>query len=113
MVRAFLVSFALFASTILGPASIAAPEGDATAGKAVFKGRCQTCHGANGEGNAALGKALGAQIPPMSSDEVQGKSDDQIKKVITEGKGKMMPLKGLHDEDLANVIAFVRSFKKK
>ncbi len=111
--KALIAGIMFLSSTILSSAILGAFAGDAAAGKAVFKARCQTCHGADGGGNAALGKALGAQIPPMSSDEVQGKSDDELKKVITEGKGKMLPVKGLQDEPRANVIAFVRTLKKK
>jgi cytochrome c2 len=40
-------------------------------------------------------------------------SDADIKKVITEGKDKMKPVAGLNDTDISNVIAYVRSMKKK
>jgi cytochrome c2 len=36
-----------------------------------------------------------------------------MKKIITEGKGKMKPVGGLNDADVTNVIAFVRSLAKK
>jgi mono/diheme cytochrome c family protein len=108
----FVISGAI-SSASSGAATMGAPSGDAAAGKAVFKQRCSTCHGANGKGNETLSKALGAHIPAMDSDQVQGKSDDEIKAVITQGKGKMTAIKGLSDEGIANVIAFVRTFKKK
>jgi mono/diheme cytochrome c family protein len=108
-----ILSGFVMSGAISGAAITGAPSADAAAGKAVFKSRCQTCHGANGEGNEMLSKALGAHIPAMNSEQVQGKSDDEIKTVITEGKGKMTAIKGLSDEGIANVIAFVRTFKKK
>src|SRR5271155_2369916 len=108
-----LAGIILLASAISGAAEMPSPAGDAAAGKSTFKNRCQTCHGANGEGNETLSRALGAHIPAMSSDQVQGKSDEEIKTVIMEGKGKMTTIKGLSDDDIANVIAFVRTFKKK
>ena len=85
---------------------------DAAAGKAVYDKKCKTCHGASGEGNAGLAKALGATIQPLGSAEVQGMSDADLKKIITQGKGKMKPPAGLSDADVDNVIAYVRSLKK-
>jgi cytochrome c6 len=111
--KEFLAGVILLASAISGAPAMPAPAGDASAGRSTFKGRCQTCHGANGEGNETLSRALGAHIPAMNSDQVQGKSDDEIKTVITGGKGKMTAIKGLSDDDIANVIAFIRTFKKK
>jgi len=55
---------------------------------------------------------LMAKIPPLGSSDVQAKSDDEIKKAITQGYAKMKPIKGLSDKDVRNVIAFVRTFKK-
>jgi mono/diheme cytochrome c family protein len=91
----------------------ARPAGDATAGKDVFLKKCKTCHGEDGQGNQGMAKLLNTTITPMDSDEVQGKPDAEIKKIITDGKGKMKPVKGLTDADIDNVIAYVRAFKKK
>ena len=85
---------------------------DAAAGHAVYDKKCKTCHGAAGEGNPGLAKALGATIPPLGSADVQKASDDDMKKVVTAGKGKMKPVAGVAGADLDNVIAFVRSLKK-
>jgi mono/diheme cytochrome c family protein len=87
--------------------------GDATAGKAVFSKSCASCHGPNGEGKDAIAKMLKAEMKPLGSKEVQAKSDADLRKAITEGTGKMKPVKGLSDKDLDNVIAFVRTLAKK
>lgn len=89
-----------------------AAGGDAAAGKTVFDSKCKTCHGADGKGNAAIAKAMSVTLPDMTSPAVQSKTDDEIKKQITEGAGKMKPVKGLTDEQITNVIAFVRSLAK-
>lgn len=89
-----------------------APKGDATAGQDIFTKKCKTCHGADGNGNPGVAKLLGVTFTPLSSDEVQKMSDDDIKKIITEGKGKMKPVKDLTDADKDNVIAYVRTLKK-
>ena len=86
---------------------------DANAGKGVYDRKCKTCHGADGEGNPGMAKALNVQIPPLGSEGVQAKSDADIKKVVTEGKGKMRPVQGLSSDDVDNVIAFIRTLKKK
>jgi cytochrome c2 len=85
-------------------------KGDASKGKAVFS-RCALCHGDSGEGKEAIAKALGAQMPALSSKEVQSLDDAALKKVVIEGKGKMKPV-GLSDGEIADVIAYLRSLKK-
>jgi hypothetical protein len=57
-------------------------------------------------------KVLNVTIPPLSSKEVQALSNDDLKKGIIEGKGKMKSVKGL-SADVTNVIAFIRSLAKK
>ena len=91
----------------------ARPAGDAAAGKDVFLKKCKTCHGEDGQGNQGMAKLLKTTITPLDSGEVQSKSDAELKKIITEGKDKMKPVKDLGGADIDNVIAFVRSFKKK
>ena len=90
-----------------------AQQGDTTAGKATFTKSCATCHGADGNSpKEAIAKLLKAEIPHLGASEIQAKSDDEIKKVITEGYQKMKPVKGLADKDVRNLIAFVRTIKK-
>jgi len=86
--------------------------GDATAGKAVFDKKCATCHGADGAGKEAMAKMLKVEFRALASKEVQAKKDEELKKDITEGTGKMKPVKGLTDAEVGNVIAYVRSLKK-
>jgi hypothetical protein len=47
----------------------------------------------------------------LSSAEVQAHSDADLKKIITEGQGKMKPIKSVAGKDIDNVIAYVRSLK--
>ena len=39
-------------------------------------------------------------------------SDDDIKKIVTGGKGKMKPVKAVSGAGLDDVVAYVRSLKK-
>lgn len=89
---------------------IALGKGDEAKGKTVFR-RCAMCHGDSGEGNEAIGKALGANIPDLGSQEVQALDDPALKKVILEGKDKMQPV-NLSDAEADDAIAFIRSLKK-
>ena len=91
----------------------AASRGDAAKGQAVYARACQKCHAADGNGVAAIGKALKVELKPLGGAEVQKKSDDQIKKDITEGTGKMVKAAGLSAADVANVTAYVRTLAKK
>jgi mono/diheme cytochrome c family protein len=107
---AALLAFALFfAST----AYAATPAGDATAGKDVYMKKCKPCHAEDGNGNQGMAKLLKVTFVPLSADDVQNKSDADIKKIIVEGKDKMKPVKDMSDTDIDNVIAYVRTFKKK
>ncbi|HUA17171.1 MAG TPA: cytochrome c [Bryobacteraceae bacterium] len=82
---------------------------DAAAGKSVYAAKCRACHGANGEGNPAIAKMMKVELKPLS--EAAGMSDADLKKIITEGTGKMKPV-AVSGADLDNVVAFVKSLKK-
>lgn len=103
----------LFCALVAPLVLFAAPAGNEAAGKEVYAKRCVACHGPSGEGNDKLAKVMNAVIPPLFSKEVQALSDDDLKKGIVEGKGKMKPVKELSAADVANVISFVRSLAKK
>jgi mono/diheme cytochrome c family protein len=104
---------AIFATLVMPSTMLAAPKGNAAAGKPVYAGHCQMCHGPNGQGNASLAKMLHATIPPLGSKAVQELSDAEMRQAIENGKGKMPPVKGLSSSQVENVIAFVRSLGKK
>lgn len=74
---ASVVSFRSSASTTAAAADAAA----------TYKTKCATCHGADGSGHTATGKAL--KLRDLRSAEVQGQSDDQLLAIISKGKGKM------------------------
>jgi mono/diheme cytochrome c family protein len=101
-----------FALSLAGVFAGSALAADAAAGKATYTARCKTCHGTDGQGNAAMAKTLNAEIKPLSSDEVQKKSDADIKNAVSAGVGKMKPISTVTGADLDNVVAYVRSLKK-
>ena len=91
---------------------VAVAAGDAAAGKAVFDKSCKTCHGATGVANANITKMMKVDIKDLDSPEIQKMSDADFKTTITEGKGKMKPVRSVAGQDIDNVVAYVRSLKK-
>lgn len=82
-----------------------------TEGKEVYNAKCKSCHGESGQGNPAIAKMMKVEMRPLGSKEVQAASDADLKKIITEGKGKMRPVAGLSAKQVDDVIAFVRTLK--
>lgn len=105
--RKLLTTFSLIALT-----ATAAMAADAAAGKAVYDKSCKTCHGADGTHNAGMGKMLKVEMKDLQSADVQAESDAAMKKIITDGQGKMKPTAGVAGADLDNVVAYVRTLKK-
>ena len=66
-------------------------------GAATYKSKCAACHGQNGEG------------AKMAPNAIAGMPKDAVAKAISEGKGKMKPVK---IDDAAAVATYVSGLKK-
>ena len=99
-----LAFFGLLASTALAA--------DAVAGKATYDKSCKSCHGADGTPNASVAKMMKVDMKDLKSPEIQGGREADLKRVVTEGKGKMKPVKTVTSSDLDNVIAYIYTLKK-
>jgi mono/diheme cytochrome c family protein len=93
-------------SLLILPAGLALAAGDASAGKAVYDKACKSCHGADGTPNPAIAKMMKVEMKSLSA------SNADVKKVITDGQGKMKPIKTVTGKDLDNVVEYVKTFKK-
>ena len=82
---------ATFASILL--ITTAGRAADAAAGKADYDKSCKSCHGATGAPNPGIAKMMKADMKDLGSADVQAQSDAAIKTIITDGKGKMKPVK--------------------
>ena len=91
---------------ILAICSTGAWAADAAAGKTVYGTKCKSCHGADGDGNPAMAKALKVELKPLSA------TTADVKQVITAGQGKMKPVASVSGADLDNVVAYVKNLKK-
>lgn len=84
-------------ATTTGTASGTA-TGTGSEGADLYATYCAGCHGANGGG--ATGPSLGYNV--------SGKSDDELRTLITEGQGYMPPI-GIPAEDIPALIAYLRA----
>ncbi len=90
-------------------------------GKEIYQKTCQQCHGPNGHGDRSADKFYQVTIPRLSSDYAQNKSDDEIREIITTGRRKMVPVRmgqpqalhSLAEAQVTDVIAYVRTLKKR
>jgi disulfide bond formation protein DsbB len=103
-----------------GAAPKPAAQGDATKGKSAFDGTCVSCHGPDAKGLPGLGKDL------TTSEFVAKQTDKQLVDFIKKGRPASdpantnkvdMPPKGgnpaLTENDLTNIVAFIRSIHLK
>lgn len=81
-------------------------------GEANYKAKCAGCHGADGAGSTAAGKAL--KVRDFHDPEVQKETDAELTDIITSGKNKM-PKYGdkLKDTEIKELVAYVRTLGKK
>lgn len=81
-------------------------------GAALYKTKCAACHGADGKGETAMGKAN--KLRDLSSADVQKQSDDELTAIITNGKGKMPAYgKSLKPDQVKDLLTYIRSLAKK
>lgn len=103
------------ALTLLTLACVSVTAGsaaDVKAGQAAYDKSCKTCHGSDGTANPAIAKMMNVEIKDLKSADVQAMSDDDLRKIITAGKGKMRPVSSVSGSSVDDVVAYVRSLKK-
>jgi len=104
--KRLLINLAVIAALLaLGTAGAFAQDDTA----ALYKAKCQVCHGPDGKGTAA-GQKLG--VKDLHSPEVAKMTDPQLLEIAKKGKEKMPAYdKKLTDAQLKGLITFIRSFK--
>lgn len=77
--------------------------------EALYKSKCQVCHGPDGKGSVA-GQKIG--VKDFHSPEVQKATDDELFNITKQGKGKMPAYdKKLTDDQIKDLIKYIRSLK--
>ncbi len=98
---------------ILAAAALSASAADA---KATYEKDCAKCHGKDGKGQTITGKKQGAR--DYTDPKVQAELKDEAAfKAIKEGYKKdgkevMKPAEGLSDDEIKDLVAYMRKFKK-
>lgn len=95
----------IFALALLGACGKSDPavdavlslSGDATAGASVWI-TCAACHGENGEGGTG----------PAMTEEAGEVSDEEFVDIMIYGYEEMAPV-GLEDQEMADVLAYIRA----
>lgn len=88
------------------------PARSQSSGEKTYKAKCASCHGPDGAGATAAGKATKAR--DFCSDGVKSESDDDWTAIIGKGKNKMPGYeKQLSAAEIKDVVAYIRSLCKK
>lgn len=92
---------------------VAAGDASNKAGKTLYDKNCASCHGKTGLGDGVKARALKEFPGDFSKAEYQGQTDgDHFYKTKT-GRGEMPKYEGkLADNDIWNIVNYMRTFKK-
>jgi cytochrome c6 len=103
---------AVSGAMLFGLLLCAGPSHAQSNGEKVYKAKCAGCHGPDGAGATAAGKAMKAR--DFCSDDVKKASDADWTDIISKGKNKMPSFNGkISDTDIKDVVAYIRSLCKK
>ena len=72
---------------------IAQRSADMASGSKIFQQTCQVCHGPEGKCDPAADQFFHKQLPRLNSAYVQDKSDDDLRETISQGTGRMDPVR--------------------
>jgi mono/diheme cytochrome c family protein len=98
---------ALTAALLAGTFLMSSPaKADTAAAEATFKAKCAGCHGADAKGKSAM------KTRDWTSADVQKMSDADLAAIITNGKSPMPAYKTMTPDQVKDMVAYVRTFKK-
>jgi cytochrome c6 len=105
--RQLLIRTAVITALLTLSAAGAFAQDDAAA---LYKSKCQVCHGPDGKGDTAAGKKLG--VKDFHAPEVAKMSDAELFDITKKGKEKMPSYdKKLTDDQIKDLIKYIRSLK--
>jgi mono/diheme cytochrome c family protein len=84
-------------------------------GKKLYGYDCAMCHGKDGDGKGDMAADMKNMPDFTHQDALKGRTDGELFYIIRNGKGEDMPPEGdrAKDEDVWNMVNYVRSFAKK
>ncbi len=96
--------------------SLGAAQTDSKAA-AHYKKDCAKCHGADGKGLTTMGRKMGAKDYTDAGVQKSLKDEEMFKAVKEglkrDGKTLMRPYDKLSDEEIKDLVAYMRAFAKK
>jgi cytochrome c6 len=97
----------LVAAFVLSAATCAYAQDDVAA---LYKSKCQVCHGPDAKGDTVMGKKLG--IKDFHSPEVAKAPDAELVEITKKGKDKMPAYDGkLTDDQIKGLVKYIRGLK--
>lgn len=100
---------------LLGLALSAALAADPAAGKLLYAASCTACHGAAGDGKGPAAVALKPKPTDFTAAGwLAGRTDTQLATAIRAGRPgtAMMPFTELTDAEVADLVAYLRTFAR-
>jgi mono/diheme cytochrome c family protein len=101
------------------PSTPSPSKSDPSKGKRLFNHYCAVCHGVSAKGNGVNADNLDPHPADLTSEEVQGLTDEEIYQVIDKGGAAVelsvaMPPWGktLSGDQIRDVIAYIRTFSE-
>ena len=99
------------AAMILLAAAVPNPVTAQSTGEAIYKAKCQMCHGPDGAAATPIGTVM--KITSFKTSESIKASDASYFAVTKEGKGKMPAYSGkLSDSQIKEVVSYIRTLQK-
>jgi mono/diheme cytochrome c family protein len=100
-------SMAVLAATVCLAGSMGFAQ---SAGEAVYKANCQSCHGSTGVPSPGIAKMMG--VKPSTDPDYKKESAADMVASVKNGKGKMKPLSPkLTDAQIKDAVDYFRSLK--
>ena len=79
--------------------------------EALYKAKCQMCHGEKGMADSGAGKSM--KVKPATDPDVKKMNEAQMIEAVKNGMGKMQPYKDkLSDAQIKDSVAYFRTFVK-
>lgn len=82
-----------------------------SSGEALYKAKCQMCHGEKGMADSGAGKSM--KVKPATDPDVKKMNEAQMIEAVKNGMGKMQPYKDkLGDAQIKDAVGYFRTFVK-
>jgi len=82
-------------------------------GSSLYRRNCRDCHGSSGKGDGSEARDLDTEMRDFGSEEVQNQSDGELFYKTREGRDEMPGFAAdIYDEDIWNVVNYLRTFKE-